>query len=188
MKLLTPRGAAFFSPCPPPLGALDHHHRLLALHSRPFRPGGDQPPGGPPRARRASGDRGVRAQGHAGRDHHARHRGHRGVSRGPGCPVRHRGAGTGARATGTGGVSGRISRPPGEPTPASIVLRVEPVDGAEADGGVHLRVTVRDSGIGIPKDQQDKLFQAFTQADSSTSRQVPAGPASGWQSAAASPG
>src|SRR3954454_4180499 len=52
-----------------------------------------------------------------------------------------------------------------------VVLRVEPVTGEVEDGDVHLRVTVRDSGIGIPKEQQDKLFQAFTQADSSTSRQ-----------------
>jgi two-component system sensor histidine kinase/response regulator len=35
---------------------------------------------------------------------------------------------------------------------------------------VDLRVTVRDTGIGIPKEQQGRLFEAFTQADSSTSR------------------
>ena len=33
-----------------------------------------------------------------------------------------------------------------------------------------LRFTVRDSGIGIPKDKQDRLFSAFSQVDSSTSR------------------
>jgi signal transduction histidine kinase/CheY-like chemotaxis protein/HPt (histidine-containing phosphotransfer) domain-containing protein len=53
-----------------------------------------------------------------------------------------------------------------------VVLRVEPVASAdETPDHVHLRVTVRDTGIGIPKEQQGKLFQAFTQADSSTSRQ-----------------
>ena len=53
-----------------------------------------------------------------------------------------------------------------------VVLRVEPMSVAnESEGQVSLRVTVRDSGIGIPREQQDKLFQAFTQADSSTSRQ-----------------
>jgi two-component system sensor histidine kinase/response regulator len=34
----------------------------------------------------------------------------------------------------------------------------------------HLLFTVRDTGVGIPIDQQDRLFQPFTQADSSTSR------------------
>jgi len=53
-----------------------------------------------------------------------------------------------------------------------IALRVEPVPAAdETPGYVDLRVTVRDTGIGIPKEQQGKLFQAFMQADSSTSRQ-----------------
>ncbi len=37
-------------------------------------------------------------------------------------------------------------------------------------GRVWLRVTVRDTGIGIPPDRQDQLFEAFKQADRSTSR------------------
>ena len=56
-----------------------------------------------------------------------------------------------------------------------VVLRVEPAPSMSGTGTserqVDLRVTVRDSGIGIPLEQQDRLFQAFTQADSSTSRQ-----------------
>jgi signal transduction histidine kinase/DNA-binding response OmpR family regulator/HPt (histidine-containing phosphotransfer) domain-containing protein len=53
-----------------------------------------------------------------------------------------------------------------------VVLKVEPMSVADGSPGhVSLRVTVRDSGIGIPTEQQGKLFQAFTQADSSTSRQ-----------------
>ena len=52
-----------------------------------------------------------------------------------------------------------------------VSLRVEPVPTADdPPDHVTLRVTVRDTGIGIPKEQQGKLFEAFTQADTSTSR------------------
>ncbi|HEY3307106.1 MAG TPA: response regulator [Desulfuromonadaceae bacterium] len=42
---------------------------------------------------------------------------------------------------------------------------------AETDETVWLRFTVRDTGIGIPKDKVSLLFHKFTQADASTTRQ-----------------
>jgi signal transduction histidine kinase/ABC-type amino acid transport substrate-binding protein/DNA-binding response OmpR family regulator len=42
--------------------------------------------------------------------------------------------------------------------------------GVSENGSVNLRFGVRDSGIGIPRDQVEKIFQSFRQADGSMSR------------------
>jgi two-component system, sensor histidine kinase and response regulator len=55
-----------------------------------------------------------------------------------------------------------------------VVVRVELQGGGPAPfpaaGEVGLRFTVRDSGIGIPPDQQARIFRAFEQEDTSTTR------------------
>ncbi len=44
------------------------------------------------------------------------------------------------------------------------------VDGTPTEVGFTLRISVTDSGIGIPKDRQIAVFEAFQQADGSTTR------------------
>ncbi len=50
-----------------------------------------------------------------------------------------------------------------------VVVSVR-VDGTADDGRLRLEFAVRDTGIGIPERRQGRLFQAFSQIDSSTSR------------------
>jgi PAS domain S-box-containing protein len=52
-----------------------------------------------------------------------------------------------------------------------IVLSVAAVPKPEAGESAHeLRFSVRDTGIGIPPDRMDRLFQSFSQVDASTAR------------------
>ena len=61
-------------------------------------------------------------------------------------------------------------------TPAgsiSIEVRRIPLDAsvrATPAGRMRLEITVQDTGIGIPPDRIDRLFKAFSQVDSSTTR------------------
>tara|TARA_R110000868_G_scaffold366839_1_gene629791 strand:- start:42192 stop:43862 length:1671 start_codon:yes stop_codon:yes gene_type:complete len=50
----------------------------------------------------------------------------------------------------------------------SVTLKI--VKLGESDGGVLIRTKIIDTGIGISEDQQEKIWEAFTQASSSTNR------------------
>ena len=53
-------------------------------------------------------------------------------------------------------------------TKGEVVLTTEMIE--ESDEKVTLRFSIRDTGIGMSEEQIDKLFQAFTQADTSMTR------------------
>jgi PAS domain S-box-containing protein len=52
-----------------------------------------------------------------------------------------------------------------------VAVRVEVADGPATGEEFVLRFTVRDTGIGIPTDGRERIFRAFEQADSSTTRE-----------------
>ncbi len=51
-----------------------------------------------------------------------------------------------------------------------VAVQVDLEQEASTTSQVALRFTVRDSGVGLSKEEQGRLFQAFSQADSSTTR------------------
>ncbi|MBV8400707.1 MAG: PAS domain S-box protein, partial [Acetobacteraceae bacterium] len=51
-----------------------------------------------------------------------------------------------------------------------VVVRIEAAADLAPEGQVGLRFTVQDTGIGIPPEQQERIFRAFEQEDTSTTR------------------
>ena len=71
-------------------------------------------------------------------------------------------AGNAIKFTGRGEVMIEVA-PASSPHPAFR-------EGLAGDAGSYVQFHVRDTGIGIPADKQDRLFKSFTQVDSSTTR------------------
>ncbi|WP_295767525.1 response regulator [uncultured Mucilaginibacter sp.] len=55
-------------------------------------------------------------------------------------------------------------------TYGEVIIKVEQSEPEDAYGEIELRFEVKDTGIGIPPEKIDRLFKAFTQVDSSTTR------------------
>lgn len=53
----------------------------------------------------------------------------------------------------------------------SIIIKLQDV-AADSDAGRKLRISVRDTGIGIAPEEQDRIFEQFTQIDSSATTRV----------------
>ena len=68
--------------------------------------------------------------------------------------------------TETGEVTLRVDRAANSKDP-----RAEGMDGSSEDDEYMLHFRVRDTGIGIPEDEREELFESFTQVDSSMSRE-----------------
>ncbi len=73
------------------------------------------------------------------------------------------------------------------PTPPSSPTGHDHADGAREDADDWIVFAVADTGIGMTEEQLGRLFEAFSQAEASTSRRT-GGPGWAWRSAASSAG
>jgi len=51
-----------------------------------------------------------------------------------------------------------------------VKIKAERLEKDNKDGKIRIKISIKDSGIGIPQEHQAKLFDKFSQADSSTTR------------------